>query len=408
MRRGNAFWRLVKYECRKAFWNPWMLVFILVLLVFNGWKLHDTYTQKVDRWAEYQEVYDVFYSRCVGPITAEKVSDFMTVYAPLQEKAESFTLNKVYDPAAYTYSEQSDYSFFTQLFYAQMHYDYFYVNEAHRITTRAMELADFYSGAGNAFEVSKNLKIAADFSGRSIPEFGDTRGYEVLMHYDYSAMLVLLLTIFGLCGIFVTERETQMYMLLRTTQNGSGTTMIAKLITAALFAVLMSGMFFLQDFLTIYLLGGRNQALDSPVYALRYFETTPLNMTIGQYFLWAGIVKTLGVFASGCVILLVSSLCRQMLTAFFISFVALLCGVVLQEFCRTRYALKWFNPLELVIVRDIAAESAYVDLFGFAVHLHVFVTAGILLTMGLLVAGILYCNRSYHRRGRRRAVHVQL
>lgn len=406
MKKGNAFWRLVGYECRKAFLNPWMLVFLVALLAVNGWKIHDEYNQKVDRWVEYQDVYDEFYSRYAGTITAEKVSDLMAIYAPLQKKAETLALSRVYDPDAYTYSEQEDYSFFSILFYTEMRYDYLYVNEAYRIASNALELAELYSCVGNAFEVSKNRQIAADFSGRAIPAFSDTRGYEVLLNYDYSAMLILLLTIFGLCGIFITERETEMYMLLRTTKNGSGATVAAKLTAAVLFVVLVSGLFFLQDFLTIYIAGGRNQALSSPVYALRYFETTPLNMTVGEYFLWAAAVKTLGILACGCVILLVSSLCKQMLSAFFASFGLLLGGVVLQEFCRTRYALKWFNPLELVIVRDIVTEDVFVNMFGFAGHLYVFIIAGIVLTMGLVVAGILYCNRSYHLRGGRRAIHV--
>lgn len=408
MKKGNAFWRLVGYECRKAFLNPWMLVFLVVLLAVNGWKIQDEYAKSVDNWAEYQEVYDEFYGRYVGTITEEKVADLMAVYGPLQLKNESFSLSAVYDPDAYTYSERMDYRFFSFLFYNEMQYDYLYVNEAYRIVSNARELADFYSGVGNSFEVSKNQQIASDFSGRSIPAFADTRGYEVLLNYDYSAMLVLLLTIFGLCGIFVTERETEMYMLLRTTKNGSGTTVAAKLTAAVLFVVLVSGLFFAQDFLTVYFAGGRNEALDSPVYALRYFETTPLNMTIGQYFLWAAAVKTLGILACGCVILLVSSLSKQMLATFLASFGLILGGVVLQEFCRTRYALKWFNPLELVIVRDIVTEDVFVNMFGAAVHLYVFVIVGILLTMGLLMAGILYCSRSYHRRGGRRAVHVSV
>ena len=406
MKKGNAFGRLVGYECRKAFLNPWMLVFLVVLLAVNGWKIQDKYTQKVDRWEEYQDVYEEFYGRYVGTITTEKVSDLMTVYGPLQEKAETMSLNSVYDPNAYTYSEQVDYSFFSFLFYNEMQYDYLYVNEAYRIASNAAELADFYSGVGNAFEVNKNLQIASHFSGRSIPAFSDTRGYEVLLNYDYSAMLVLLLSIFGLSGIFVTERESEMYMLLRTTKNGSGATVAAKLTAAVLFVLLVSSLFFAQDFLTVYFAGGRNEALDSPVYALRYFETTPLNMTVGAYFLWAAAIKTLGILVCGGVILLVSSLCKQVLTVFFASFGLLLGGVVLQEFCRTQYALKWFNPLELVIVRDIVTEDVFVNIFGFAVPLYIFVIAGVLLTMALLVAGILYCNRSYHRRGGRRAVHV--
>lgn len=408
MKKGNAFWRLVGYECRKAFWNPWMLVFLIGLLLVNGWKIHDEYLRRTQDWAPYQDVYEAFYDRFSGTITKEKVADLMAVYGPLKAKSDAHTLNRDYDPNAYTYSEFEDYLFFTELFYTEMQYDYLYVNEAHRITANARELVPIYTAAGNSFEAEKNRWIAADFSGRSIPAFSDTRGYEVLMEYDYSAMLVLLLTIFGLCGFFVTERETEMYMLLRTTKNGSGATVAAKLTAAVLFVVTVCALFFATDFLVIYFTGGRNEALGSPVYALRYFESTPLNMTIGQYFLWAAGVKTLGALACGCVILLVSSLSNQMLTAFFASFGVVLGGVMLQEVCRTRFTLKWFNPLELIMVRDIVTENVFVNVFGLAVHLYAFVLVGILLTMGAVMAGVLYCNRSYHTRGGRGKTHVSL
>lgn len=408
MKKGNVFWRLVGYECRKAFLNPWMLVFFAVLLAVNGWKITDKYNQRVSRWSEYQQVYETFYDRYGGTITTEKVSDLMAVYGPLEAKRETTGLNMMYDPNAYTYSEQMDHAFFSTLFYTEMQYDYLYVNEAHRIASNARELAEFYEGVGNRFEAGKNRQITQDFSSRGITTFGDTRGYEVLLHYDYSVMLVLLLTVFALSGIFVSERETEMDMLLRTTKNGSGATVAAKFTAAFLFVVVTCGLFFAEDFLCVFLAGGRNEAIQNPVYALRYFEATPLTMTIGAYFLWAGVVRTLGVLACGMVILLVSSLCKQMLSAFLSGFGLLLGGVLLQEFCRTRHAFQWFNPLELVMVRDIVTEDVFVNVFGFAVHLYVFVILGVLLTMAVLAAAILYCSRSYHRRGGRRAGHVSV
>lgn len=402
MKRRNGFGLLVAYECRKAFWNVWMLVFLAILLAANGWKLQNEYAQMLSRWSEYQSVYDAFYSRYVGEITSDKVADLMAIYGPLEVKAESFSLSSAYSPDAYTYSEEEDYNFFRFLFFNEMQYDYLYGNESSRIVAKTRELAELYANVNNRFEVHKNQRIAKDFSGRSIPDFADTRGYEVLLNYDYSAMLVLMLTVFGLCGVFVTERETEMYMILRSTKKGSGTTVAAKLTASMLWIVCLCAIFFLQDYLTIYLAGGRNEALSSPVYALRFFETTPLNMTVRHYFLWAGWIKTLGILACGCVILLLSSFCQSVLMTFFTSLGILLAAVFMQEISCSRYALKWFNPLELVLIRNLVTEDAFVNVFGYAVRLYAFVIVGIMLFMALLICGILYVNRSYHQRSGRR------
>ena len=73
--------------------------------------------------------------------------------------------------------------------------------------------------------------------------------------------------------------------------------------------------------------------------------------------------------------------------------------VVLQEFCRTRYYLKWSNPVELVMVREIVTDTAFVNIFGLPFHLYAFVAAGVLLIMAVMVLGILRCNPGRMERG---------
>lgn len=406
--RARAFARLVGFECRKAFLNPGMVIFFVALLLFNGWKIHDSYARKVAEWADYEAQYAETYAKYSGTITAEKISDLMTVYAPLEVKKNRHELSYDYDPNAYTYSEGMDEKFYRTLFYTELKYDYLYQNEAYRIAENALRMAAFYEGIGNDFEAAKNKQIAADFSGRVIPVFYDTRGYEVLLSYDYSAMLVLLFSIFALCGVFVTERETDMYMLLRTTKNGTGSSVAAKLTAATIFVIVICAAFFGQDFLSIYFASPRNEVLQSPVYALRALESTGLSMTVWQYFLWATIVKTVGILACCTMILLVSSLFKQTLGAFFTSLALLLGSVALQEFCQGKLPLRWFNPMELVISRELVYRDAFVNVFGLPVRLHSFVPAGVILTVAMTILGILYLNRSYHNRVRRRAQHVSV
>ena len=400
--RARQFFRLVGFECRKAFLNPAMLIFFVALLLFNGWKINDSYDRKVAEWTDYEAQYTETYGKYSGTITAEKISDLMTIYAPLEEKKNRHDLSYDYDPNAYTYSEGMDEKFYRTLFYTELKYDYLYQNEAYRIAENAMQMAAFYEGIGNDFEAAKNQQIAAEFSGRVIPAFSDTRGYEVLLNYDYSAMLVLLFSIFALCGVFVTERETDMYMLLRTTKNGTGSTVAAKLTAATLFVIVVCAVFFGQDFLSIYFASPRNTALKSTIYALRAFESTGLSMTIGQYFLWSAMAKTVGILACCTMILLVSSLFKQTLGAFFTSLALLLGSVALQEFCRGKLSLRWFNPMELVIGRELVYRDAFVDVFGLPVRLNIFMLTGVLLTVVIMICGILYLNRSYHKRVRRR------
>lgn len=403
--RGRQLLRLAGFECRKAFLNPGMLAFFVVLLICNGWKMQDSYAQKTAQWNAYEAQYTQTYEKYSGPITAETAKDLIAVYAPLEEKRNSNTLSFDYDPNAYTFSEAMDERFYRTLFYTELKYDYLYRNEAYRIAKNALELADFYQSAGNHFEAAKNQKIATAFAGRVIPAFADTRGWEVLLEYDYSAMLVLLLCLFALSGVFVTERETDMYMLLRTTPNGSGATVAAKLMAAFGFVVAVCGIFFAQDFLTIYFASPRREALQSPVYALRALESTPLNITVGQYFLWAAVVKTLGIFACCAGLLLISSLFQNLLGAFFTGLAVLLGCVALQEFSRGNVILRWWNPAELIFPRNLIGRDIYVNLLGMPVRLYGLVLTGVTMATAVMIFGIVLRNRGCYSRGKRRVRH---
>ena len=201
----------------------------------------------------------------------------------------------------------------------------------------------------------------------------------------------------------VTERETDMYMLLRTTKSGNSATVCAKLIASLLYIVVVCLLFFGEDYLILMQLSEHPEILNSPIYAIRYFESTPLNMTIGQYWLWASAVKTLGFIALGSMVLFISCLCKRVLSAFISSFAAVMVLIVLQEFFRTHVSLKWFNPIELIMVRDIVAITEYVNVFGLAVPLYAFVLGGVLLTSVIVFVEILLFNPGRAKRGYRHA-----
>lgn len=377
MKKHSSFLRLIAFEWRKNFLSPWLLIFTAVLLLLNGWKLTEEYNKKTEEFSSIDHIYEDFYTQWSGPITAEKIESLMSVYGPLEDFG---SLSFVPGSGSYADTESKDHRFIFSNFYNEMKYDYLYVNQAIEIAQHAESMTDYRPEAAVEAEL---------FRGRSIPQFADTRYLEVWLNHDYSAMLVLLLSLFGLCTVFVTERESQMYMLQRTARNGGAATAGAKLAASVLYMILLSLLFFGEDFLILQLLSGHWEALSSPVYAIRALEVTPLRITIGSFVLWAGVVRTLGILGCGWMMLLASCLMKRVLTAFGGGLAAVMVMVVLQENCRPHVGLKWFDPVELVMVREIISDTDFITIFGQPVLIHHFVIAGVVLTILVLTMLIL-------------------
>ncbi len=388
----SIFSRLLGFEIKKHFLSPWLLLFLAALLLLNGWQLSREYKEATKATANCEALYVEFYARWKGPITAEKVADLMTIYGPLKAKSDMQVLSRLPGSGTYLDTEEEDYRFFSKQFAEEMEYDYLYVNRAAEICTNAKALADAYAQKGNRFVAAKNKAMMEAFTGRSISDFSDTRYIEVWFSYDFSSLLVLLLCLLGLGPMFVSEREAGMYMLQRTARHGGSTTVAAKLTAATGYMLLLCGLFYAEDFLVLQVLSGHAEALRSPVYAIPLLRTTRLNMTIGQFVLWLSSLKTLGILACGWLILLLSCLCRRVLGAYLGSIGAMIALILLQEFALARPWLKLWNPVELLLSRELVWNASYVDFFGFPVPLDCFVLAGNCFVLMVLFGAVLLCN----------------
>lgn len=403
MKRKRFFGRLMGFELRKSFFTPMMLLFLVVLVGMNCWKLNAEYDERTSNFAQYASAYEDRYVCWSGTLTPEKMGNMMEIFAPLQEKFNSRSLSSMPGSGVYTETEFDDYCFLAENFANEMQFDYLYPNTASAICRNAQQLAALGEKNGNPYEIRKNTKIFNTFAGRRIPAFEDTRWIEVWLNHDYSSMVILLLCIFGLSPVFVIERETQMHMLMRTTRRGGGWTAAAKLTASLLFVVGICVLFYGMDILVLGLRSGHWGALSSPVYAIAYFAYTPLNISIGSFMLWSILVKGFGIISMSCLILLLSCLCHRVLVTFISSFavVVILAGAL--EVSHIKIACKWFNPMEVIMVRELLTETRFVNLFGSPVPFYLMIIFGcVVVTVGF-VACILVFNPGRAVRGRKNA-----
>lgn len=375
-RRGRAMVKLIVYECRRHFLKTSVLLAVLLFSILSVAKIYSVYDGnsllfKNYSGPEWKELYWEMYEDFGGKITDEKIGRLMAIYGPLEKQTADRTASTRTDnPDTYTGNVYNDRLFFDWCFVKPMKYAYMYRNHANDIVTAAKDNMDYYESVGNGYEYRKNAAIAELFKERAISHFSYTEMYQYYLHYDFSAFLVLLICLYGLMSVFVTEKETEMDTLLLTTKAGGRRTVIAKLAASAIFICIVCSWFWLIDFAAFSGIFGSLEAASSPLYAVENFANSSIAVSLGQYALLSGLVKTAGILVLGLTFLLVSCLFKNALLPFIISLFSAFGLIYMEEaYMGSGHVLfKVINPFVLVVNRELFRKTEFVNLFGYPVY----------------------------------------
>lgn len=393
-RRNKNFFGAIGFEFIKHFRNKATLIIILGLLLLNGWKICNLYKEKaiVAVQPEFANAYNEFYSLYKGEITLEKINSLLAVYEPIREKLQDRTYSTAFDPNSYTYNAYSDEIFLSKCFLDEMEYDYTYQNQALKIVRQTQKNKAFFADK-NLFEYRKNQLIENQFQNRKISDFFYTEMYQYYFFYDYSALLVLIICIFGMAGVFVIEKETEMEMLLATSRNGGLFTTVAKFMAALCFAVSVCMAFWIEDFVIFNICLGSLDAAKLPLYALQAFQNTMLCVNFNEFALGLSIIKTVGIVGCCFLFLLFSSVCKNTLIPFLSSFILSAVLIYLQRVACGKNILKCFNPFELVMGRDLFKNIDIINVFEFPIPLYVIVIGSVLMLEMVICFLVIWINR---------------
>lgn len=366
--------KLLFFECQKHFWKKSLLIVIICFSLLNITKIYAEYHENSllspkanPGWnGLYWEMYEKF----GGLMTVNKIEELMSIYHPLQQQtAEKTASTETNNPNTYTGNIYNDHLFFQWNYVHPMEYAYMYKHYANDVVRTAEDNLAFFETVGNKYEYKKNEIIIDRFQGRKIDTFSYTEMFQSYIHYDFSAFLVLLICLYALMSVFITERETEMDLLLLTTKAGGEKTTFAKLLSATIFVCIISFWFGLMDFVAFASFFGSLEAFSSPVYTIENFVNSSINLTLGEYVFLSWMVKTIGILVLSILFLFVSLFFRNALFPFVIHLFLLFGLIYFQEayMGSQRIILKVINPFSLVVNRELFSKTEFVNIFGFPI-----------------------------------------
>lgn len=376
--------KLVGFELKKIFSIRFLKLFVAVLLFVNIFNIYTNYDllispEKYIINSETCEMDKIKYEmdkNFEGAITSEKVNVLKKHYSNCKNIADGNTVinEDLYFPLAYTDMVQSE------IILDEMERIYSYsTDKISQLIKNNKMLSDEALQTENKFSCQVASMINDIYANRDLNNFYRVNEYEPLFTYKLSSLCMLLLSCFVAAYLFSGEKEKAMNSLIRCTKSGKGKIFRAKIFDLFAFCLVISVLFCACDFLLFYLCR-RPTGLLEPVYAMKAYEYSPLNVSILNFYLLICLLKLLGVYSAALISLLFSS-------AFKKSYISLLCSVlsIFVFMYSGLYTdgifsyLRYLNPLSLITSVNLLGDFSVENIFGVPVFSYVVTLVGVIL-----------------------------
>ena len=186
-----------------------------------------------------------------------------------------------------------------------------FISNAKRLGRKAIDEDD-------VFAMRRNADIIQSFSVTPDWEWSGTHGWDLLFSNRLSGIVGMLFVLGIGANCFSKEKETSAYSLIYTTKNGHNKTAGAKLLTTACLAFFFS----VVSSLLVLLFHSVKDGIwtfSMPISMIDGFSSSPLNISVGQYFVITMIFRAFGAIYLSAIICLISVLCSSSLKSYIIS-----------------------------------------------------------------------------------------
>ncbi len=351
--------KIVYFEMRKSWLKVSTFIFLFIFLGLNFFRLNDFCRSYYKTYGNFQTPYFRLYETVCGEITDEKLNPFKIRSGELEAEIMTQTYSTEYDPEKYIYTgyAHGDFSLYSLMISPEISYAATYANTSNQIAAKAAESYSFYKEMGNDYESRKNAMIYNFYSDRGISEYRATNWANAYFSYDFSSLLCIILLILGLSSSFTRERESGMEQLI-SAYGKTKSTVISKVISSIVFCLILTIVFTVSDLMAVdSFLVIKN--INMPLYSAELFELTPFNITFAEAVLVCAGLRLLGLFAISLLVMAISKITPNTITATVSAFAAV-CVLILLSLISDSL----INPIGLLTPKKYLEKFGVMNLFG--------------------------------------------
>lgn len=390
--------RLVFYEIRKNYLRRYIVAAFILFVLLDIMMIYKDYQTGISDPSLYfmarnhqtqgmWTFYDRMHEKLDGPLTTDKVNFIVDENKRLGSLTADGTFSREYQADTYTGYLWADFVMINKYFYQPMKYAAFYGSNTAELVKKAEDNIAFFTTYQNSFEKKRNQYIRDHYSAREITVFYDGKLWEGLLKYDFSDLLIILLVLLGVVPIFTREKETKMGSLIMASKQRKLNMIWAKTLSVFIYVLFLAIIFFMinmAEFKILYHLSGASM----PLYAIEAYQFTPLNCSVGEFYLLALLFKIAGLFIFGLWLSLLSALFPKVIHPYMVGAVLIVVGVYVSgylaaaELSKTMMAL--FSPFTL-----LKGNELFMNLLGFNVAGLFFLRSTVCLLLQAASAAIL-------------------
>ncbi len=372
--------KIVYYEMRKSWLKASTVIFLIIFLGLNYFRLNDFCRSYFKTYGDFQEPYYRLYETVCGEITEEKLNPFKIRLGELEAEIMTQTYSTEYNPEKYIYTgyAHGDFSLYSLMISPEISYVATYANTSNKIAAKAVESHNFYKEIGNNYESRKNAMIYNLYSNRGISEYRATNWANAYFSYDFSSLLCIILLILGLSSSFTREHESGMEQLI-SAYGKTKSTVISKVISSIVFCLILTIAFTFSDLTAVdRFLVVKN--INMPLYSAELFEFSPFNITFAEAMLLCAGLRLLGLFAISLLVMAISKITPNTITATVSAFAAVLFLIFLSLISDS-----FINPIGLLTPKKYLEKFGVMNLFGRPVLLlYVAIICAVLLSLAFI------------------------
>lgn len=264
------------------------VVVFIIINIFNIALNVDKYEGTLD---EFNEGWQKVYNSVKGDITKEKMELLQNYYEKMLQEVDlshSPEKSEVY-LSGYAYGDMNIALEHLENIQESISYSSMMSN----LISNNVKLENYYHNINNDYMEKYSESVIKNYQGRTIQEYYDYTGFQNLFNYNFSSLLVLLLSVLFSSTIFSEEKQCGMYNLIFSTSNGRLNNSKYKILIVILISFAINVVFLLVDLITFSYFYNMDGVF-TKLYCIPDFFYSPINVSILEYILISLFYKFIG------------------------------------------------------------------------------------------------------------------